>query len=290
MTLGIAVIQLESRQTPGEVEVIRRAVATGGPAFFPRHRWFGDKSREISGTSLVSVSFTEPTGDASDALALTVIEVEFADGGRERYFVPLAIVPDGTATPQSLARLNIADDQTYLLDDAIGTAMHSIGGCSIRRLVHQGGRGEQRARCLASWTRVRRRPVRLGEITSRVSGAEQSNSAVIFGTDLLAKVFRKLRPGLNPDIEISRFLSNQSEFRDFPELLGDLAFETGDGLSYSIGMMLPFIPNYGDAWAYTLVHLEGYVTWRHGRRLGRAFPPARRAHRRTSPGSGHADR
>ncbi len=89
-----------------------------------------------------------------------------------------------------------------------------------------------------------------------MSGAEQSNSAVIFGTDLLAKVFRKLRPGLNPDIEISRFLSSQAEFRNFPELLGDLSYETTEGSSYSIGMILPFIPNCSDAWTFTLSTLR----------------------------------
>ncbi len=246
----IADVKLDPDQTPSEIEVIRRAVAAGGPAFFPRHRWFGDKARAVTETALVSVRYTEPHGDAPDPLALTVVEVRFADGGRERYFVPLATTPNGTVAPLTLARLNCAGGQTYVLDDAVGhPAFHQWLLDPAIRPREGGGTGQIVWRPGPGYAAARSG---LAAVTARVSGAEQSNSAVIFGTELLAKVFRKLRPGLNPDIEISRFLSAQSDFRSFPELLGDLAFETDDGLTYSIGMTLPFIPNYGDAWAYTL--------------------------------------
>lgn len=248
---GIATFRLPDGRSPVDVETIQKAVASGGPAFFPRHRWFGDKARHITESSVVAVNYAERADDDPFPLVLTVIEIGFSDGGSERYFVPFAVVPDGPISAQTLAKIEQGSDQSLVIDDAVARPefhqwlLDPVTGSpetesNMGRIIWRPGPGYGAAR------------TGLGPVASRVSGAEQSNSAVIFGTDLLAKVFRKLRPGLNPDIEISRFLSTQADFGNYPELLGDLTYVTADGSTYSIGMMLPFIPNYGDAWAYTL--------------------------------------
>ena len=192
-------------------------------------------------------------------------------------------------TAQSLARLDRCRSASpVVLNDALGQpAFHRwlLDPATVTP-NKEGGTGQVTWRPGPGYSAARSR---LGEVSSRVSGAEQSNSAVIFGTELLAKVFRKLRPGLNPDIEISRVLSTQSEFQSFPELLGDLSFDTSDGQNYSIGMMLPFIPNYGDAWAYTLSILRDMLLGGTGAHR-RAIPPPRCAHRRATPGPSYAHR
>src|SRR5207247_1356945 len=56
---------------------------------------------------------------------------------------------------------------------------------------------------------------------------EQSNTSVIFGDRLIMKVFRRLADGLNPDLEITRFLTEQTTFRGTPRLAGALEYSTG---------------------------------------------------------------
>jgi maltose alpha-D-glucosyltransferase/alpha-amylase len=52
--------------------------------------------------------------------------------------------------------------------------------------------------------------------------AEQTNSSVNLGDRLLLKFFRKAEAGMNPDLEIGRFLTEQTEFRRIPLLAGGL--------------------------------------------------------------------
>src|SRR5439155_643816 len=69
---------------------------------------------------------------------------------------------------------------------------------------------------LENWLRAQR----------RLDG-EQSNTSVIFGDRLIMKVFRRLADGLNPDLEITRFLTQQTTFRGTPRLAGAVEYSTG---------------------------------------------------------------
>jgi maltose alpha-D-glucosyltransferase / alpha-amylase len=92
----------------------------------------------------------------------------------------------------------------------------------------------------------------------RIQG-EQSNTSIIFGEKLILKVFRKLEAGVNPDLEITRFLVEHTDFRDLPRLAGWLEFE-GEDMEGSVAGLFEFIPNSGDAWSFTLRALRRFFT------------------------------
>ena len=48
----------------------------------------------------------------------------------------------------------------------------------------------------------------------RPMGVEQSNSSLVFDEEMVLKAFRKLEPGLNPELEMLRFLTE----REFPNI------------------------------------------------------------------------
>ena len=52
--------------------------------------------------------------------------------------------------------------------------------------------------------------------------AEQTNTSVNLGDRLLFKLFRKVEPGINPDLEIGRYLTDYTDFRQVPLLAGGL--------------------------------------------------------------------
>ncbi|HEX2252440.1 MAG TPA: putative maltokinase, partial [Thermoanaerobaculia bacterium] len=86
--------------------------------------------------------------------------------------------------------------------------------------------------------------------------AEQSNTSIIFGDRLILKLFRKVEPGLNPDLEIGRFLTQEGRFPHTPSVAGSLAFEPhgrrkGDE-PRTVGILQQYAMNEGDAWSYTL--------------------------------------
>ena len=76
--------------------------------------------------------------------------------------------------------------------------------------------------------------------------AEQSNTSIVFGERLIMKLFRKLEAGVNPDLEVTRFLVENTEFRGVPALAGWLDY-TGEGVANaSVAGVFRFIPTSGD--------------------------------------------
>jgi trehalose synthase-fused probable maltokinase len=63
------------------------------------------------------------------------------------------------------------------------------------------------------------------------------------------KVFRKLREGMNPEVEIGEFLTIHTEFRAFPRLLGTIDLEDGDTVT-TVAAVQDFVPSVGDAWSW----------------------------------------
>ncbi|HUR86268.1 MAG TPA: hypothetical protein VMY78_13075 [Solirubrobacteraceae bacterium] len=84
----------------------------------------------------------------------------------------------------------------------------------------------------------------------RPMGAEQSNSSMVFGEEQVLKVFRRIEPGVNPELEMLRFLST----RDFPniaQLTGWYDY-TGDVMQATLGILQQFIGEARDGWQLAL--------------------------------------
>ena len=92
----------------------------------------------------------------------------------------------------------------------------------------------------------------------KILKAEQSNTSIMFGDRFIMKLFRKLEPGLNPDIEIGRFLTETAHFPHTPPLAGWIDYKAGRGEGRNLAILQGFVPNQGDAWQFTLAELQRY--------------------------------
>jgi trehalose synthase-fused probable maltokinase len=86
---------------------------------------------------------------------------------------------------------------------------------------------------------------------TRVGSAEQSNTSIIIGDRAIFKLFRLLKPGVHPDVEMTKFLTTRAGFTNTPRLLATTRFESDGNASVS-GMMQEFLPGSSDAWVYAL--------------------------------------
>ena len=86
---------------------------------------------------------------------------------------------------------------------------------------------------------------------------EQSNTSVIFGDRLIMKLFRRVEPGVNPELEIGRVLTDQA-FPNAPSLLGALEYREGSSEPMTLAVIHRFVPNSQDAWQFTLDALGRY--------------------------------
>ena len=75
--------------------------------------------------------------------------------------------------------------------------------------------------------------------TARLVGSEQSNSSVVFDEALILKVFRRLEPGINPELELLRFLAEHG-FRNTPALAGWYAY-SGGPLTATLGLLQEYV-------------------------------------------------
>src|SRR5690606_29613439 len=82
-------------------------------------------------------------------------------------------------------------------------------------------------------------------------GFEQSNTAVLFGNDFFFKLFRKIDPGISPEIEIGKYLTYEKKFPHVPALLGSISMASKKRV-FSLGVLQANAVNEGDAWEYTV--------------------------------------
>ena len=95
-------------------------------------------------------------------------------------------------------------------------------------------------------------------LPAHVGSAEQSNTSILYGRKLILKLFRRLQPGENPDVEIGRFLTEVAHFPRIAPFLGEIR-GTGDGMEpNTFAMLQGLVENEGNGWEFTLEELARY--------------------------------
>ena len=81
-------------------------------------------------------------------------------------------------------------------------------------------------------------------------GADQSNTSVVLGDAVLLKAYRQILPGLNPDLEMTAFLSEQARFPAVPPIAGyvELVERRAGGSASTLALAQAFVPDGADAY------------------------------------------
>jgi maltose alpha-D-glucosyltransferase/alpha-amylase len=87
---------------------------------------------------------------------------------------------------------------------------------------------------------------------SQVLSAEQSNSSMLFDNKFFLKLFRKLEDGVNPDVEVTRFLTERAKFPNVPAFLGAIEYRRSKTEPTVVCLLQSAVTNEGDAWTLTL--------------------------------------
>lgn len=195
------------------------------PAWLPRQRWFGAKAKTVHSLRIVRQA-------ALGAAWLFALEVTYADQSSETYLLPLTI-----AASREEAIAPLPDGRALI--DATHEAEFRAG---LFRLM---AAGETREGLHGEAGVFLEKTFPAGEgPPSRVLHAEQSNTSLIYGERLFAKLYRRLVSGVNPDAELTRHLSECCGFQHVPAFGGAIEW---DGASVALATAL--VPNDGDAWA-----------------------------------------
>jgi maltose alpha-D-glucosyltransferase/alpha-amylase len=93
---------------------------------------------------------------------------------------------------------------------------------------------------------------------SRVGSAEQSNTSILYGDHLILKLFRRIQPGENPEVEIGRFLTEVARFPHIPPFLGEIAMTQPGWKKTTVAMLQAMVANKGDGWQWFLDQLASF--------------------------------
>jgi maltose alpha-D-glucosyltransferase/alpha-amylase len=227
--------------------------------FLPTRRWFRGKARRIRRVSVLEIV---PLRDIDAFMAM--VRVDFVDGDPDDYLLPVALAKGDAVREVEenlrdvvLARLVSVDGAEALVYGALWKPAFSdaLLNAIARRQRLRGNEGE----ILGVHTRAFRRIYggRRPNLESRISRAEQSNSSIVYGDRFILKIFRKIEPGPNPDIEVSDFLTAH-DFQHIPALAGYLQYTPTQGEPAHVAVLQAYVPNQGDAWSYTMDALGRY--------------------------------
>ncbi len=234
-------------------------------SFVARSRWFAAKARHLKGLSISHVALLP---DCAGRLGLGFLAARYAEGEPENYLLPLGFATDARAA-ETRAR---APEQVIAEVERHG-ARRSLSG-----IVYDASADPELARALLAIIERRRTvgtafgkllgfagpALRLSgsandqPLAPRLLGAEQSNTSIAYGDRLLLKLFRKIEAGLNPELELGRFLTERVGFEHAPALVGWLEHRTGRNETYTLAVMHRMVANQGDAWQFTLGELGRY--------------------------------
>jgi maltose alpha-D-glucosyltransferase/alpha-amylase len=95
-------------------------------------------------------------------------------------------------------------------------------------------------------------------LPSRVGSAEQSNTSILYGDKLILKLFRRLQPGENPDVEIGRFLTEVAHFPRIAPYYGEISILPINGEKTTVAMLQGLVAHQGDGWEWYLKQLAGF--------------------------------
>jgi trehalose synthase-fused probable maltokinase len=207
--------------------------------FVAGQRWFGSKTREVTHATIIDRATLRET---DPRLELQLVETRFAEGTHETY--------------------QLLTDDTL---DALADPRH------VRELVHliRAGRTVPAGEGVVQFAAVEGF-ARLGHELRDVRAieAEQSNTSIVFDDQLIMKVFRRLEAGVNPELELLRFLTEKG-FENIAQLAGWYAYQ-GKPMDATLGILQRFVVGGEDGWELALATMESdpYAFVSRLRRLG----------------------
>jgi maltose alpha-D-glucosyltransferase / alpha-amylase len=223
------------------------------PSYLQSRRWFGGKARRLNSTVIDEVV---PIPYGHDLAVLLTVRCEYADGDPEVYSLPVTFSP-GEPVAGALCRVGGLHEPGSLVD-ALGDPefAENLLEATAHRARYRGRRASVVAHPTHAFGRLR--GPEGTRLDASLRSVEQSNNSVTFGERLIMKFFRRLEEGMNPDLEVGGFLTERG-FPNIPPVAGSLDLRYDSRRSGTLAIIQGYVPNQGDAWAYTLAQLERYL-------------------------------
>lgn len=225
-----------------------------------RCRWFGSQNRQLQAIHILQAIPCRREEESLLGSQILLLQAEFIEGDTQLYSLPV-----GYATQEAAVHLRLEMPQAVILPVQVaggpaGVIFNALADKSfllrLLQLIAQQGRlrhrqGELWATSFAALEH---------DLEPRLLKAEQSYTSVVYGNHYLLKLYHRVAEGVNPELEIDRYLLEHHPQVRVPRLLGSLEYRRRRGARgfdpadqpITLAILQEYIPNEGDAWHYTL--------------------------------------
>ena len=222
------------------------------PQWLPLQRWFAAKDAAIGAVQMTPLGSLGNGEHELVSLNVTVGEEE------QSYLLPISarwgdehLRPGAPKLSYTLAKIRHTARVGALIDGAYDERLPQLLLDGLKSGHSEGGlqfKGTDALRAIEE----------PGD--PRQLGAEQSNLSIAFGDKIILKLYRRIREGDQPDVEIARFLTEVAGFEYTPRYLGEVVHDTT-----TLAAAFAFVPNRGDAWTgiidALMLELQEQDTW-----------------------------
>ena len=230
------------------------------PAFLMTQRWFADKGKHAQAIALT------PVGEWETRMGhwlMAMVRFQTEQNETHFYTLPLALAWEDEAADRfsTLARGTVARVRQRARSGILYDAVWDDAFCRALATALASNTEQQLVGGSLHFQTLPGIEAELVEAcaTIRRAAMEQSNTSIIFGDRFILKIYRKLQGGVNPEIEVAKFLTEVSPFKHIAAFAGAIEYRNAKGAGIALGILQRYVGNQGNGWAYCLNYLQRYL-------------------------------
>jgi trehalose synthase-fused probable maltokinase len=208
-------------------------------------RWYGGKASALKYIEIVDFF---NINSKSNTYFGVLLEVNFKESFYQHYFMPLAFMTEDQLDTHTIIAPVIMNGQSGFLVDALH--QEDFRKLLFERIIQSDSKSDSKVK-FHKGEKLEDKAY----VSSKFMGVEQSNTSIIFNNTSVLKIFRRIYISMNPDYEISRFLTERMKFKNSPAYTGSISVALSEG-NITLALMQELVPNQGDAWQYMLDEVD----------------------------------
>ncbi len=224
------------------------------PNYMLGTRWYAAKTQKAKNFKIeifMPFSITE-----TETAYFVTLEVNFEAGFTEYYFMTLGFIDNNDTLDDKkglIKKMSVGGESGNLVD---ALYYEPFRKSLYEQIISQKTINDGNTKLLFEKGKVLRSSPPYE--SSRVLGFDQSNTSIEYNGKYFFKAYRRLFQDTNPDLELTKFLSDDSDFVNCPKYAGSVSWIKNKYATLSIGIMQGRIDNIGEAWNHTLDMMKGY--------------------------------
>ena len=242
------------------------------PGYLRKVEWFDHRKQAMREVTILNYApLALPTADSSVNMAyVLLVEVAYERGLPETFQLTVAFAPDTQADrlkrtcPQAIIAQATVNGETGALCDGlylteVQLALLTGMTTETELPVKKSGVSKQNSKLVFSSKTVLSDFVRDNEeIRPKLISTGEDYVSIGYDSSFLLKLYRKVDLSINPDAEITYFLSDVAKYPYVPTLAGSVAM-LASGEPIMLGNMEEMVARHGNGKEYVLERVSNYI-------------------------------